>query len=193
MTYFELKTGIQQNIFTFLDILKLFPDEKETTVKIQLHRLGKKKLVTLVKRGLYCFDPQKIDELALAGLLYQPSYVSLETALNYYGIIPDVSLSVNSISATTTKRIKNGFGSFSYHKIKKDLFFGFKAMESPDKITFNIAFKEKALLDYIYIRRISDTHDLRLNLKSLDKKIYTKFSKSYPVFVQKVKLSKNYE
>ena len=188
MKYLDLRNKIYFNIFTLLDVFKIYPEEKETSVKMQLHRLAEKRLITKIKKGVYCFDPQKIDELSLANHLYSPSYISMESALSYYGIIPDIPLSVTSITLTTTKKIRNKFSNFFYHKIKKDLFFGYKTVESPDKTVFNIALKEKALLDYIYIRKIPNLEDARLSLSDFDKRIYNKFRSSFPPSVRKVRL-----
>jgi len=185
MKYLELQGKITTNIFTYLDVLKNFADEKPSLIKIQLGRFTKKKYITSIKRGWYCFDPHNIDELRLASFLYQPSYISLESALNYYGLIPDIPQTVTSLSPTTTKSIKNQFGNFFYTKIKQTLFWGY------DKITDEnilMAKKEKALLDYFYIRKINSIADLRLDLKQIDLKIYKKYLKFYPVWVSKIKI-----
>jgi len=185
MKYLELQSKIKTNIFTYLDVLKNFADENPTLIKTQLSRFTIKKYITNIKRGWYCFNPLKINELKLANLLYQPSYISLESALNYYGLIPDIPQTVTSLSPTTTKSIKNQFGNFSYTKINQTLFWGY------DKITDEnilIAKKEKALLDYFYIRKINSIADLRLDLKLLDLKAYKKYLRFYPIWVSKIKL-----
>lgn len=187
MKYLELKREIRGNIFTFLDVVKHFPHENSQTVRVQLARFVQKGLATRIKRGLYCFDEKKIDELDLAGRLYQPSYISLEAALNFYGIIPDIPQTVTSVTLTTTKRIQNQFGTFSYTKIKPQLYFGFAKVKSATTgAFFNLAKKEKALLDYFYLRKIKSTKDLRLNLKDLDKDSYQQYASSYPDWVQKI-------
>lgn len=185
MKYLELQSKIKTNIFTYLDILKFFPEENPLLVKVQLSRFAQKKYITKIKRGLYCFSPINIDELKLANLLYQPSYISLESALNYYGIIPDIPQAITSITLITTKSIKNQFGLFSYTKIKPALFWGFKSASGENLF---LAKKEKALLDYFYIRKIKSTSDLRLNLKNIDYKLHKKYLKYYPLWVAKVKL-----
>lgn len=189
MKYLDLKEKIADNIFTYLDVLKIFSRKNSQTIKTQLFRFLKKGLITKIKRGLYCFEPDLIDEFDLAERLYQPSYISLETALNYYGLIPDVPQAVTSINLTTTKKIKNRFGDFFYNKIKPPLFFGFLKIKSPKSaVFFNLARKEKALLDYFYIRKIKKIDDLRLNLKELDLNLYQEYGKNFPDWVQKIKL-----
>ena len=132
---------------------------------------------------MYCFDKSKIDELELAGQLYSPSYVSLETALNYYGVIPDIPIAVRSVTPITTKKIKTGLGDFYYLKIDSKLFFGFS--QTP----FAIAYKEKALLDYFYLRRIRKvSREMRLRLNDWDWKRYHQYAAVFPKWVQEIKL-----
>lgn len=183
MKYLDLKRKIERNFFNINDVFKFFPDEKATTIRTQLYRLTKKRTIVLIKRGLYCFDKSKIDELDLAEKLYSPSYVSLETALNYYAIIPDIPMTVNCVTPTTTKKINTALGNFYYQKIDSKLFFGFS--QTP----FNIAHKEKALLDYFYLRRITSvSSQLRLRLNNWDWDRYHTYAMSFPAWVQKIKL-----
>lgn len=178
-------TGV--NLFTFLDTVKLFPSENPQLIKTQLSRFSQKKLITKIKRELYCFDPALIDELVLANKLYQPSYISLETALNYYGMIPDIPQSLTSVAVTTTKKIDNQFGSFHYIKIKQSLFFGFTSVRSSRSSSYyKLALKEKALLDYLYVRKLHNITDLRLNLGEINHTLYNKFARAFPGWVQEI-------
>lgn len=189
MKFLDLQSRITTNIFTFLDVVKQFSNENRHTIKIQLDRFAKRGLIKKIKRELYCFNEKTVDELYLANLLYRPSYISLETALNFYGIIPDIPQAVTSITPTTTKIIKNSFGVFTYAKIKSELFFGFTRKSLPQsELFFTIAVKEKSLLDYFYLRKIKTIKDLRLNLEGFDKKLYHKYVKSYPSWVQKIEI-----
>lgn len=188
MKYLELQGKIKENLFTYLDVLKAFTDEEELAIKTQLYRFVKKGLLTKIKRGIYCFDAKSVDELELADRLYEPSYISLETALNYYGIMPDIPQGITSVNLTTTKKIINKFGSFYYTKIKPSLFFGFISVESATGSFFQIAKKEKALLDFFYIRRIKKTDDLRLRLKDIDISVYNKCLGNFPDSVKKIKI-----
>ncbi len=189
MKYLDLRGKIPGNIFSLINVLHHFPDEKSTAIRTQLSRFLKKGLILQIKRGLYCFEKEKVDEFVLANKLYQPSYISLETALNYYGIIPDIPQEITSVTTTTTKLIKTALGRFSYTKIKTVLFFGFKKVKSTKNGGyFKLAYPEKALLDYFYLRKVKRTDDLRLNLKGIDIGRYQKFLKGCPDWVAKIKL-----
>jgi len=149
MKFLELRRAIGKNIFAILDVKKYFPKEKDHSLRIQLSRFRRKGLIYPIKRGWYCFQPDLVNEFELANKLYQPSYISLETALNYYGVIPDISRQVVSITPVKTKRIVSQFGSFSYCRIKPELFWGYQKVSLPGQTGFFlIAQKEKALLDF---------------------------------------------
>jgi predicted transcriptional regulator of viral defense system len=183
----DLRSKISENIFTYLDVVKNFPEESPQLIKIQLSRFAKKTQIYKIKRTLYCFDDKKIDELELANHLYKPSYISLETALNYYGLIPDVPQGVTSVNLITTKKIINKYGHYFYSKISPSLFFGFTKVQPPGgNRYFNLASPEKALLDYIYLRKIKSLKDLRLNLSSINKNLYKEYVLKYPLWVKKI-------
>lgn len=184
MRYVDLRKQITGNFFRILDVVKLFPTEHAATIRTQLYRLGKKGFIFQLKRGLYCFDKSTIDELALAEKLYYPSYISLETALNYYGVIPDIPMTVSSVTTITTKKIETSFGVYNYFKVDRSLFFGFS--QTP----FAIAYKEKALLDYFYLRRVrSVSSEMRLRLNDWDWNRYREYSVHFPKWIQEIKLS----
>jgi len=187
MTFLDLRAKLKVNIFTFLDVLKFFPEENTHNIRIQLSRFSQKGLVHNFKREWYCFDQKLVDPLEIGSMLYKPSYVSLETALNYFGIIPDIPQAVNLVTTTTTKKFKNVFGNFYYTKIKLSLFFGFtKVKSSVSESYFNLARKEKAILDYFYLRRLTSISDLRLNLEEVDKKLFRKYAESFPFWIPKL-------
>ena len=188
MKYLELRGKINRNIFSFLDVVKSFSSEKQETIKTQLHRFAKKNLVAQIRRELYCFDTTIVDELELANLLYQPSYISLETALNYYGMIPDIPFAVSSITLTTTKHLANTFGNYNYYKIKRGLFFGFSPVQTSDLGVFNLADKEKALLDYLYLRRVTTLSNSRVDIATLNVTKFKKYGQVFPSWVRKIEL-----
>ena len=187
MIYQELKTTISSHIFTLSDVEKYFPHERSHAIKVQLSRFVQKGYITRIKRGIYCFDPTHIDELSLSTILYAPSYVSLETALHYYGIIPDIPQVVTAISPSTTKCIQTHWGTYRYTKIKQSLFFGYEyisSRHSPAHI--HMAHPEKALLDYLYIRHLTSVADLRLELAGFDSARYIRYKQYYPQWVQRI-------
>lgn len=184
MNYIALDTVLRNKklrLFTLRDIKNLFPDEKEKTIKNNLVRWLSKGYYVRLKRDLYGFIEQgrevKIHDLSVANRLYEPSYVSLETALSIYSIIPDIAAGVTSVTTSPTRTFKNKYGSFFYRSCKRDAFTGYRLMMYDD-FKVSIADKEKALVDFLYYRLRSgfllDFDEERFNKKILKKINWTK-------------------
>ena len=91
-----------------------------------------------------------IDNNVIANVLYEPSYLSLEYALNLYGTIPEAVADVTSVTTRKTMRFTNELGIFIYQKIKPQAFRGFKKM-GEGRNSFFIAEVEKAVVDFLYL------------------------------------------
>lgn len=191
----ELQNKIKTPVFFDFELLRYFPNEQKSSVNVQLSRMVKRGELYNVKRGLYAFPNRPMDPFVIASILYRPSYVSLESALNYYGLIPDIPAVVTSVTTVTTKMFNNVYGRFSYSKIQKDLFNPVAIMRMGDArsdLYFDIAFAEKALLDFIYMRHIKDLKEYRLDLQKaivenvIVPDILRKFSIKFPSWVREV-------
>ena len=189
MKYLELQEQIEKNIFIFSDVEKHFPEESGQTLRVQLFRFVKRGVLSQLKRGVYFYTGEEMEEFELANILYKPSYISLESALNYYGLIPDIPQAVTSVNPTTSKKLTTEFGRFYYSKIKQELFWGFTKIDLPKaEGLVNFAEKEKGLLDYFYLRKTKNTAELRLDLQQLDEKKYKRYAAEFPGWVQKISL-----
>lgn len=120
--------------------------------------------------GYYILADRAMNEKVLfmaANKVYEPSYVSLESALAYYEIIPETVLGVTSISSRKTKQFDSAWGTFSYRSVKPQYMIGYQVIESSPEIRFKIANLEKAILDYLYlhseIQLTVDFEELRWN------------------------------
>ncbi|MBS8122307.1 type IV toxin-antitoxin system AbiEi family antitoxin domain-containing protein [Candidatus Vampirococcus lugosii] len=104
--------------------------------------------------------------------IYQPSYISLESAFSYYGIIPEQVFTINGVSTKKTNYFKTDFGVFNYKKINPKLFFGYNIISLKENKVL-IASLEKAILDYFYlydnIKSTVDFEYLRWNKDILKK------------------------
>lgn len=167
-------------------LLPVFTVVQAAQSAIQLARWTKAGKLIRLKRGIYQFTDRQVDEFSLANFLYPPSYISLETVLNNLGLIPDVSANVTSVSPITTKTIKTVKGTFIYSKIGQGLYFGWQKIKDGSGIYYQIALPEKALLDWIYLRKIKNLVEFRLNLDNLNKQRLKKFSQVYPNWVRKM-------
>lgn len=168
MEYLKLISELRKKkvyIFSLEDITNLFPDQSLKTLKNNLSRWMKQNRFIRLKRNLYEFvEPgaeSKITDLYVANRLYEPSYVSLETALSIYSIIPDIAIQVTSVTTRPTRNFKNKYGLFLYRTCRKRAFIGYRLVSyGPDKVL--IADKEKAFVDFLYYRLRSGD---RLNFK----------------------------
>jgi len=141
-------------LFKLEDVFKWFPQVKRQTALNQINFWSKKGYLEKIRRGVYKIADYKIkDSFILANFIYSPSYISLETALNYHGIIPDIPFEITSVTINKTKVFKTqNYGTFSFHHLKPALFFGFYIIKGEKNYAYNMAFPEKALFDYLYLR-----------------------------------------
>jgi len=135
----------------------------------QLTRWVKKGYLLKIKNGIYVFkrDYEKIKGEEIAAALYQPSYLSLESALSAYGFIPEIVYSYISVTGKTNRTFDNKFGRFIYRHLKTELFWGYREVRTVSGRHL-IAEPEKAILDYLYlnlskINSESDFENLRFN------------------------------
>lgn len=86
---------------------------------------------------------------SLSNLLLKPSYISLESALQYYGLFTEaINYTITSVTLKLPRKFKNRTGLYSYRKINDKLFTGFKTVK--DTFEFTIALPYKAVFDYLY-------------------------------------------
>jgi predicted transcriptional regulator of viral defense system len=137
-------------------------------------KLGK---VKPLRRGLYVL-PKAVrmvepHPFVIANRLVAGSYISLEMALSYYSLIPEHVAVITSVTTRRPGKWENEFGRFLYRHIHPRYFFGMEYRLLTNKQYAYIAYPEKALLDYIYLRKNGDSaafiQALRLqNLEQLD-------------------------
>jgi len=153
----ELRLKIKNTgIFSLEDIFKWFPESNRQTVKNQLKNWAARGYLIRLKKNLYFLKETEFkDEFELANRLYEPSYISLESALNYYGVIPDVPFAVTSVTIRKTQKFKNQFGLFTYRTLKLELFFGWEEVEVDKQQYYKVARPEKALFDFLYLNKAS--------------------------------------
>lgn len=193
MLYLKLIQRLQKEkffIFSLQDLLILFPEENKKTLQNQLTEWVKRRYVARLKKNLYELTEKGsqeviIPDLYVANKLYFPSYVSLETALSVYNIIPEVAFGVTSVTTNVTRVFKNNHGQFSYFSCQPKAYVGYRVREYSGFKVF-IAEEEKAVVDFLYFRfrdkRSPDFKEERLDkeiLKGLNWKKLFNFCKFY--------------
>lgn len=155
--------------FSVREVEQLYPGfERENLLNWQ-----KRGQIVRIRNGWYSVAGRIATEEHLywvANKIYSPSYVSLETALAYYGWIPEAVFTVTSISTRKTQIFDTPVGHFRYSSVKPSLFFGYRLL-MPEGFGTKIAEPEKALLDFLYLRpkitTIADFEALRLNIDQM--------------------------
>ena len=146
-------------------------------------RLSKRGILIRIQRDLYTLANRKYSLFSLANALYQPSVISLETALNYWGIIVQVPQTIFSIAQASYRCVADNT-EFAYRQMSPDLFrFGQVKVED-----FFIVEPEKALLDTLYMRSKGLTELLPedIDIVKLDEVLLKYYSRSYPGIVKKM-------
>lgn len=174
MRYLELKEHFKDFVlFSLKDIKKIDP-------AFHRRRFGEWKEKGYIKNiinAYYVFADKKPDEKSLffiANRIYSPSYISLETALSYYGFIPEAVFAITSVSTRKTRSFSTGYGEMIYKHIHPRYFFGFNLVEF-EGFRFKIASPEKAVLDFLYLnpglRSSGDMEELRFNTEEVREQI----------------------
>jgi predicted transcriptional regulator of viral defense system len=151
-------------VITLADIRMSFPHfDTKNLVNWQ-----KKGYITKLKNGCYIFSHQKPAEYTMfliANKLYEPSYVSLESALSFYNVIPEGVYTIQSISTRKTNRFTTPIGTFQYHSVKNSLYFGYRLVNEGKGRSVRIASLEKAVLDFLYLRADIDNSPAMASLR----------------------------
>lgn len=166
MKYYEFRKALKKMaVFNLTDIYKIEPGFDAR----RLYEWQEKDYITKIINGHYIFTDLEINENILyeiSNKIYRHSYISLESALNYYDLIPEQPYMILSVSTRKTAAFNTQIGNFSYRKILKEYFFGYN-IEKIGKICWKIACPEKAVLDYLYfhsdIKTRQDTIGIRIN------------------------------
>jgi predicted transcriptional regulator of viral defense system len=146
-------------------------------VRRQLSRWVRARRVIQLRRGLYAlpapYQQTPPHPFLIANSLLPSSYVSLQSALAYYGLIPEYVPQTLSVSTGRPSRWRNALGDFRFQHLAPHLFFGYQQVSfTPGQDAF-IALPEKALLDLVHLTPGGDDPaylaGLRLqNLERLD-------------------------
>jgi len=154
MNFTEFKEKFQELPFISARAVMALEQDPQA-MRNQLTRWHKKGLIIQLKRGIYALNKgdRKVNSsrFFLANQLLWPSYVSLESALGYYGLIPEAVADVTSVTTKKTSRFTNPIGRFVYQRVKPDAFRGYRSYKDEAGLECLIAEPEKAVLDFLYL------------------------------------------
>lgn len=143
-----------------LDVLRaIYPSLRQLDCKAS--NLEKSGVIIRLKKGMYVVSPYESGKPLvlplLANHIYGPSYVSMESALRYYGLIPESVYSTVSITSGVARTYENKVGTFRYIHCDTSYYPVGITQGIEEGVTFMIASPEKALCDEIVF-----THGLNI-------------------------------
>ena len=129
----------------------LFSEIKAGNQKVRNLELSGK--IIRLKKGLYVVDPS-VSRVALsteliANHVYAPSYVSMSSALRYYGLIPETVYTIQSMTIKHSRSFETPIGRFDYTFINREAFHIGITSINKQSYAFLMATPEKALCDLI--------------------------------------------
>jgi len=150
-------------------------DVDPADVRRQLSRWTKGGRLLQLRRGLYALAPPyrkaRPHPFLVANRLVRGSYVSLQSALAYHGLIPEHVPVTTSVTIARPQRRENPFGAFEYHHISPGAFGGYRREALGEGQEALVATPAKALADLVRLVPGGDSgaHLAEMRLQSLDK------------------------
>ena len=175
-----VRNKIDREVFDYqvlLDALSGYSKPRDRITKL----LASGELIR-IKKGLYCFAEafrkSPISREYLANLIFGPSYISLDYALSFHGLIPERVETITSVTTQRSCTFETPFGHFSYQTMREERYSVGAVLETSSPPAFLIASAEKALTDKVWCdkrfkgRSLSEVdaylcEDLRIERSSL--------------------------
>lgn len=153
MDYRAALTHVSSQPWSHQLLVSLFKEYERPNDKI--YRLVKEGVIQSIKKGLYVAGPalstqRKPEPFLLANHILGPSYVSVETALSYHGLIPERVYEIASMTTQAPRKFNTPLGTFTYTRLPLPYYaFGIRSEKLADDQYAMVASPEKALCDKI--------------------------------------------
>jgi predicted transcriptional regulator of viral defense system len=160
MKFEELLTHFGNRPFFELREVIALSDDSPKSLKNQLSDWSKKGKIVRLRKGKYLlaepYRAQMPSVYYVSNMLLQPSYVSLQTALQFHGLIPEAVGMIQAVTSRQGNEWETELGRFQYRSIKQERFWGYEQMHVEDSDStqgrYLMARAEKALIDLFYLR-----------------------------------------
>jgi len=153
MRWEDLLTEFSKRPLFHSSMLKIFPDDPHH-IQVQLSRWVDAGKLSQIRKEWYLIEkPYRLKEVpppVIANTVVHPSYLSLEWALQYHGMIPEHVFNPTSITTNRGMRFAAKKNLFIYHHVQPSFFTGY-IQKPTNSHSLYIAYPEKALMDKIYI------------------------------------------
>lgn len=174
----EMLKSIGLTLFTPQEFAGVFQVSSNTATSF-IKRNVKSGLFIKMRNKFYILKDAAPSHFFIANKLYHPSYISLETALSHYNIIPETVYTITSVTAKPTREYTTPLGDFSYQLIKREAYRGYQSVQL-DGSTVLLAEPEKALADYLYFVDLKrNTLNDRLSLKKINRSKLIAYAKIF--------------
>lgn len=168
MEFFKLLEKVSDEP-VFETSLLLAGDINPAALHLQLSRWEKDGKIIQLRRGLYALAPvyqkKKPHPFLIANRLQPASYISMQSALSHYGLIPEYVMETTSVTTVRPRTWQTPLGVFTYRNIKRSWFHSYQLVEMTNGQNSFIANPEKALLDLIYLEAGGDSLDYLQELR----------------------------
>jgi len=178
-----LRTG--KALYRVSELARLAGHSEQATRRAA-HRLAQRGWLARVGKGLYANmlhpgGPPTVEDVA--GVLYPPAYISLESVLFAAGIVDQAPHVLTCVTTNKTKRFRTGLGEIRYQQLKPDLFFGYELEGGIPR-----AHPEKAVLDFLYLELRGGRGPVldEWNWDELDPSLLHRWATSYPNTVREL-------
>jgi predicted transcriptional regulator of viral defense system len=175
----RLKTLIdsKKTVFTLGDLHSFWSKENKRNVVMTARRMVRRELLLKLGKGYYALN-KDYNRYELANTIISPSYVSLHSALLFWGVAFQKEETVYSIALLNYEKELDGT-LYSYHAMKKELFFDMRGVIVKDYVS--IASSERAILDSFYFGLLVNLD----NQEAISRNELLSLSLLYPRSVQK--------
>lgn len=166
-------------LFTLATLRGLLSLNRSHAIYKVVKRLLESKVLIKIERNKYGLKNYSCSKFSIANFIYEPSYVSFESALNHHGILSQFPYQITSATLGQTRLKKFDDQEYGYYHLKKSLYWGYVKIDN-----YLIADCEKAILDQLYlaskgIKKIHlEEYDFSLINKSKLKTYIAKFPKT---------------
>ena len=158
MRFEEIIKNYRSRPFFELREVVAISDDQPKSLKNQLSGWVRSGKLVRLRRGQYLLaEPYRMRTPSVyyvSNYLLRPSYVSLHTALQFHGMIPEAVTVVEAVTPKHGRSWENELGVFDYRSIKQERFWGYQAYsgsrQASSQQQFLMARPEKALLDLFY-------------------------------------------
>ena len=147
-----LRQQIDRDVFDYQQLVACL--SRYSKPRDRIRRLSAAGEIVRIRKGLYAFgEPFRRTPVCrelLANLIHGPSYVSLDYALGYHGLIPERVSTVTSVTVGRSRAFTTPFGTFSYRRLSPARYTVGVLLEERGDLSFLIASPEKALADKVW-------------------------------------------